>query len=68
MEALPNIGILKVNEMEMEMLTGLADVKMAARLFREWGAKDFVITLKSKESVVFTNDTFYTIPAYRPHT
>ena len=68
MQALPYIEILKVNEMEMEVLTALDDVKKAARLLNQWGAKEVVITLGSKGSVVFTNDTFYTIPAYRPHT
>ena len=66
MQALPYIGILKVNEMEMEVLTGLADVKMAARLLNQWGVKEVVITLGSKGSVIYTNDTFYTIPAYQP--
>ena len=66
MQALPYIGILKVNEMEMEVLTGLADVKMAARLLNQWGVKEVVITLGSKGSIIYTNDTFYTIPAYQP--
>ena len=66
METLPNIGILKVNEMEMEELTGSADINMAARLLNKWGAEEVVITLGSKGSAIFTNDTFYTIPAYRP--
>ena len=66
MEVLPYIGILKVNEMEMEVLTGLADIKMAARLLNQWGVEEVVITLGSKGSVIFTNDTFYTIPAYKP--
>ena len=66
MEALPYIEILKVNEMEMEVLTGSTDIKVAARLLNQWGAEEVVITLGSKGSVVFTNDTFYAIPAYRP--
>jgi len=66
MQALPYIGILKVNEMEMEVLTGLNDVKMAARLLNQWGVEEVVITLGSKGSLIFTNNTFYTIPAYKP--
>lgn len=66
MEVLPYIGILKVNEMEMEVLTGSADIKMAARLLNQWGVEEVVITLGSKGSVIFTNDIFYTIPAYKP--
>jgi sugar/nucleoside kinase (ribokinase family) len=66
MQALPYIGILKVNEMEMEVLTGLTDVEMAARLLNQWGVGEVVITLGSKGSVIFTADTFYTIPAYKP--
>ncbi|MFT3680540.1 MAG: PfkB family carbohydrate kinase [Ferruginibacter sp.] len=66
MEALPYIDILKVNEQEMEALTGTSDVKQAARQLNDWGAKEIVITLGSMGSVIYYEKQFYTIPAYVP--
>ena len=65
-EALPYITFLKANESEMEMLTGQHDVCSGARILADWGVKEVVITLGSKGSVVFTNETFYYIPAFKP--
>lgn len=65
-EALPFISILKANEYEMEVLTGLTDVRAAARLLNEWGVKEVVITLASKGSVIYAEGIFYDIPAYLP--
>lgn len=66
MEALPFIEILKVNELEMEVLTGEKDVQKAARLLNEWGVAEVVITLGSMGSVIYKDAVFYTIPAYKP--
>lgn len=65
-EALPYIHFLKVNEYEMEVLTGEKDIAKAALLLTEWGVKEVVITLGSMGSVIYTNKTFYNIPAYKP--
>jgi len=68
METLRFIDILKANDQEMEMITGLTDVRAgAARLF-EWGVKEVVITLGSKGSVIYTGGIFYDIPVFVPNT
>jgi sugar/nucleoside kinase (ribokinase family) len=65
-EALQYIHILKANESEMEVLTGYNDVHKAALLLNNWGVKEVVITLGSLGSVIYTDNIFYTIPAYTP--
>lgn len=67
-EALQYVEILKVNESEMAVLTGQKGVRKGARVLAEWGVKEVVITLGSMGSVIYTNQTFYTIPAYIPTT
>jgi sugar/nucleoside kinase (ribokinase family) len=65
-EALQYVHILKANELEMEVLTGLTDVHKAALLLNEWGVKEVVITLGSLGSVIYADGIFYNIPAYIP--
>jgi len=65
-EALKYITILKANEYEMEVLTGQANVRNAAKLLNEWGVQEVVITLGSKGSVVYKDNNFFDIPAYCP--
>lgn len=65
-EALQYITILKANETELETLTGERDIQKGAKLLHNWGVKEVVITLGSKGSVVYHEDRFYTVPAYKP--
>ena len=65
-EALRYIHFLKVNEHEMEVLTGHKEVKQAAFQLAEWGVKEVLITLGSLGSVIFAEGCFYRIPAYPP--
>lgn len=65
-EALPYISMLKANEYEMEVLTGQADPRTGARMLADWGVEEVIITLGSKGSVLYHNNTFYDIPAYIP--
>lgn len=65
-DALNYIHYLKANEHEMEVLTGFADTKKAARRLYEWGVKEVLITLGSMGSVIYDGDIFYRIPAYSP--
>ncbi len=65
-EALKYIDILKVNEHEIESLTGYADLHQAARKLSEWGVNEVLMTLGSYGSVIYVNGKFYEIPAYRP--
>ena len=65
-EALKYIDILKVNEHEMEVLTGLSDPHEAARRLHEWGVKEVLVTLGSMGSLIFNGTDFFRIPAYKP--
>lgn len=63
-EALPYIDILKVNEHEMEALTGLRSPREAALRLAEMGVKEVIITLGSEGSLIYFDGEFYEIPAY----
>ena len=63
-EALPYVDILKVNEHEMEALTGLTDPHEAAVRLNEMGVNEVVITLGSEGSLIYFNGEFHEIPAY----
>lgn len=65
-EALKYIHTLKVNESEMEVLTGYSDISKAAYLLHEWGVSEILITLGSLGSVIFDGCIFHKIPAYKP--
>ncbi|SDP86973.1 Sugar or nucleoside kinase, ribokinase family [Mucilaginibacter sp. OK268] len=65
-EALQYIDILKVNEHELEALTGLTDIKKGALVLADWGVKEVVITLGSMGSVIYADGLFYNVPAYIP--
>ncbi|MBT1690832.1 PfkB family carbohydrate kinase [Dawidia soli] len=64
--ALPYISMLKANEHEMEVLTGQSDPRTGARMLAEWGVSEVIITLGSRGSVLYHENTFYDIPAYVP--
>lgn len=66
MEALKHIDILKVNEHEMEVLTGFNVPELAALRLAEWGVKEVLITLGSLGSVIYAENKFHHIPAYPP--
>ena len=66
LEALQYIHFLKVNEHEMEVLTGSSDPQTAARQLYEWGVKEVLVTLGSMGSLIFDGFDFYRIPAYKP--
>lgn len=65
-EALKYVDILKVNEHEIEVLTGHKDVRKAAYQLAEWGVKEVLMTLGSLGSVIYADKKFYKIPAYPP--
>lgn len=65
-EALQYVYILKANEHEMEVLTGVRDVREGCKILSDWGVKEVVITLGSKGSVIYADNKFYDIPAYVP--
>ncbi len=65
-EALKVTDVLKVNEYEMDVLTGCNEAHDAALQLAEWGVKEVCVTLGDYGSVVLENDHFYDIPAYAP--
>jgi len=67
LQVLKNTYYLKVNETEMETITGLKEPREAAKLIHSWGVTEVIITLGSEGSLVYVDDTFYEIPAYPPH-
>lgn len=62
-EAMPYIDILKCNEKEMEVLTGVSDPREAALILADWGCKEVLLTLGDKGSLIYTGGEFYEIPA-----
>ncbi len=66
LKVLKNTYYLKVNETEMETITGLKNPHDAAKLIHSWGVTEVIITLGSEGSLVYTADTFYEIPAFPP--
>lgn len=65
-EALQYVDILKVNEHEMEVLTGHTDPERAAVCLAEWDVKEVLITLGSLGSLIYAEGEFFRIPAYAP--
>lgn len=65
-EILAHTDIIKVNEHEMEVITGLTDPREAALRLAEWGVKEVCVTLGSEGSIILAGGRFYDIPAYEP--
>lgn len=62
-EAMPYIDILKCNEKEMEVLTGVSAPRKAALILADWGCKEVLLTLGDKGSLIYAGGEFYEIPA-----
>lgn len=67
LDVLKNTYYLKVNEIEMETITGLKEPYEAAKLLHAWGVEEVIITLGSEGSLIYVDDQFYEVPAYAPH-
>ena len=65
-ELLPYVDILKVNEYEMEVLTGCNEAHEAARRLADWGCNEVCITDGSYGSLIYAEGEFFEIPAYTP--
>lgn len=66
LEALKYIDVLKVNEYEMEVLTGQNEPHDAALQLAEWGVNEVCVTLGDLGSVILENNHFYDIRPYKP--
>jgi len=65
-QALKYVKILKANDHELAVLTGLTDIREGAKVLAGWGVKEVVVTLGSQGSVIYAYGSFYDIPAYKP--
>ncbi|MDR3062447.1 MAG: PfkB family carbohydrate kinase [Dysgonamonadaceae bacterium] len=65
-DVLRYVHFLKANEEEMEVITGLGNIKKGAQQLYDWGVKEVLITLGSAGSVIYDGQSFYRIPAYVP--
>ncbi len=57
---------LKLNEYEMEVVTGEKDPRRVARIISSWGVREVVVTFGSYGSLIYADDKYYEIPAYQP--
>lgn len=64
-KVLKYVDILKANEMEMKVLTGVTDVYQAAIMLNQWGVKEVLITLGSLGSVLYDGNQFVLTPAFK---
>ncbi|NTS42776.1 ribokinase [Flavisolibacter sp. BT320] len=65
-EQLPFVEFFKANEEELAVVTGQTSIEEGAKLLQQWGAKEVIITLGSRGSLVFSGTAVYTIPAFVP--
>lgn len=65
-EVLPFIEFLKANEEELAVITGQPGIEAGAKLLQQWGAREVIITLGSKGSMIFSGKEVYHIPAFAP--
>ncbi|RCH54266.1 ribokinase [Mucilaginibacter hurinus] len=63
---LPYIHTLKVNEMELSVLTGMNDIRQAAKKLGDLGVKEVVITLGSNGSLIYADEKYCAIVAFKP--
>lgn len=66
MEALPYIEFLKANEEELAVITGQPGIETGAKKLQQWGAKEVIVTLGSKGSIIFAGNDKFMIPAFAP--
>uniref|UniRef100_A0AB33IXJ0 PfkB family carbohydrate kinase n=1 Tax=Prevotella sp. GTC17253 TaxID=3236793 RepID=A0AB33IXJ0_9BACT len=66
-EILACTDILKLNEHEMEVISGSKNPRTVAMQLHEMGVNEVVITLGSYGSLIYADGKFYEIPAYEPH-
>ena len=65
-EILSCTDILKLNEHEMEVITNSRNPRTVAIKLAQYGVKEVVITLGSFGSLIYAENKFFEIPAYKP--
>lgn len=66
LKALKYVHALKVNELELEALTGTDDIAKGGQMLYDWGVKEVLMTFGSLGSVIYDGTTYHKIPAYVP--
>lgn len=61
-----NIDIIKADEAEALYITGKGTEELAVRELRSWGISEILITKASRGSIMYNNDEFHPVGAYRP--
>lgn len=64
--ALQYVEIVKADEAELEVLTGVQGIEAGVRILASWGVKEIIVTRASLGSVIFAEQQFYSIPAFPP--
>ena len=59
------VDVIKPNEHESVVLTGLEDPSASAKQLVDWGAKVGIVTLAERGSVIRKDKSFLVIPAYK---
>lgn len=67
LRALKYVHALKVNELELEALTGTDDIVKGGQMLYDWGVKEVLMTFGSMGSVIYDGETYNRIPAYVPN-
>jgi sugar/nucleoside kinase (ribokinase family) len=65
-QALQYVSILKADVAELQALTSYVTVADGAKWVADFGVKEIIVTNGSKGSVIYSDGTFYNIPAYPP--
>ena len=66
-QVLAMTDILKLNEYEMQVITDSSDPYTVARKLSDLGVREVVLTFGNYGSLIYADNNFYEIPAYRPH-
>ena len=65
-ELLRFTNILKLNEHEMQVITNSHNPRTVAMQLHDMGVDEIIITLGSYGSIIYADNKFYNIPAYKP--
>ena len=65
-ELLRFTNILKLNEHEMQVITNSHNARTVAMQLHDMGVDEIFITLGSDGSIIYADNKFYNIPAYKP--
>lgn len=64
-EILQYVHTMELNMYEMEVVTGFKNPHEAAKQLHKWGVKEVVITFGDEGSLIYAEDKFFNIPAYK---